>query len=35
MNSWTSQMGYPVITVTRNYDANQTALVSQVYILHS
>ena len=29
METWTSQMGYPVITVTRNYGSNST-VVSQV-----
>ena len=31
METWTLQMGYPVINVTRNYGSN-SALVSQVFI---
>jgi len=34
MDTWTLQMGYPVINVTRNYGSN-TALVSQVFIFSS
>lgn len=33
METWTSQMGYPVIAVTRNYQTN-TTLVSQVKWSH-
>nr|CAD7396258.1 unnamed protein product [Timema cristinae] len=29
MNTWTTQMGYPVITVNRNYDTGRTAKVKQ------
>nr|CAD7397317.1 unnamed protein product [Timema poppensis] len=29
MNTWTTQMGYPVITVNRNYDTGRTARVKQ------
>ena len=34
MDTWTLQMGYPVISVKRNYGSN-TALVSQVFIFSS
>ena len=33
METWTRQMGFPVITVNRTYDANNSAIASQVYCL--
>lgn len=30
MESWTRQMGFPVITVTRLYDSNNSATATQV-----
>ena len=32
MDTWTLQMGYPVVTVSRDYD-NNTATLTQVYKL--
>ena len=30
MNTWTKQMGYPVVSVTRSYDWTKSAYVKQV-----
>lgn len=35
METWTLQMGYPVLSVTRDYDTNKAKLVQQRFLLSS
>ncbi|XP_020287873.1 aminopeptidase N isoform X2 [Pseudomyrmex gracilis] len=35
MDTWTLQTGFPVVTVTRNYNANSVTLTQERFLLHS